>query len=161
MQNYVPEKDTLTLLQNDLISLCEKHPGYWIHVKWEDGMDCLSDYANRSGYYKYESYFIGTNFIQKRIQLLKKASNDIQFSKNIETPYKGLFIKFIYLYNSKEYEFRWQSNDWIDMYDAVGNNLWAKGLHTSYQGNETPSFHDESSLIEELNRCCDEYNQMR
>ena len=77
MQNYVPEKNTLTLLQNDLISLCEKHPGYWIHVKWEDGMDCLSDYANRSGYYKYESYFIGTNFIQKRIQLLKKASTDI------------------------------------------------------------------------------------
>lgn len=162
MQNNVPRKDMLTLLQNDLISLCEKHPNYWIHDKWEHGMDCLSDYANRSGYYKYESYFIGTDFIQERINLLKNASGEdgrIIFPDAVGTPHKGLFIDFRYLYNSEEYKFRWHSNDWIDMYDAAGNNLWAKGLHTSYQGNETPSFHDESSLIEELNRCCDEYNK--
>ena len=67
--------------------------------------------------------------------------------------WKGLFIEFEY----GGQKFRWQSGDWVDMYDNQMNNLWEKGLHSHYNGEEKESFKDAESLKKELDRCCGTY----
>lgn len=176
MQCNEVEDRYLSLLQKDLIDLCESHPYYRIHEVWVNGMDVLSNYSSRSGYYELASYFIGTTFIKDRLNILKDApckegiitiereQNEENTSISMETDYtiplKGLFIAFNYTRNSIQYKFRWQSNDWVDMYNENGDNLWEKGLHSHYKGKENKSFSDADSLIKELNRCCSEYESL-
>jgi hypothetical protein len=145
----------LSLLQNDLISLCEKHPSFWIHIMWEENMDILSNYEKRSGYYEYESYVVGSDFFKQRLELLKTVEN-IGIRENGTEVWKGLFIEFKY----RKHIFRWQLNDWIDMYDNHMNNLWKKNLHSQYNGRGESSFTDAQSLITELERCCNEFEDL-
>ena len=146
-----------TLLQKDLVYLCTKHPDYWIHCRWQYNFDILSQYQNRSGYYEFESYVVGSDFMKKRLELLHKISDiSMKGKTSNESPWKGLFIEFKY----KECIFRWQLNDWVDLYDNQWRNLWRKGLHTHYNGSEENYFCDEYSLKKELNRCVDDYKKM-
>lgn len=146
-----------TLLQKDLVYLCTEYPDYWIHCSWQYNFDILSQYQNRSGYYEFESYVVGSDFIKKRLELLHKISDiSIKEKTSNESPWKGLFIDFKY----KECLFRWKLNDWIDMFDNQRDDLWKEGLHSHYNGSEKCSFNNEDSLIKELDRCVEKYNSM-
>lgn len=70
-------------------------------------------------------------------------------NRNRRKIWKGLFIEFEY----RSKKFRWQLNDWVDMYDGQMNNLCEKGLHSHYMGDEKESFKDAESLKKELDRC--------
>ena len=146
----------LSNLQKDLIYHCEQHPRYWIHIKWENGFDILSDYERKTGYYDSNSYIVGNKFFISRLDILKQIENinisNIQNLENDKKIWKGLFLEFEY----KNQKFRWQLNDWVDMYDGQ-MNLWGKGLHSHYKGSEDYSFNDVDSLEKELYRCCSEY----
>ena len=71
--------------------------------------------------------------------------------------WKGLFIEFEY----RNHKFRWQLNDWVDMYDEHLNNLWKNGLHSNYNGNNQHSFKDTYTLKNELDRCIKEYKGLQ
>lgn len=150
--------ESQTLLQDDLIYLCEKFPRYWIHQDWVNGLDVLSNYSRRTGVYEIESYVIGNNFFPERLRILQgiEGVNILSYDENLENGrkiWKGLFIEFEY----GGQKFRWQSGDWVDMYDNQMNNLWKKGLHSHYNGKEKESFKDAESLKKELDRCCGTY----
>jgi len=137
-----------SLLQSDLTYHCEQHPDYWIHTNWVNNFDVLSNYERQAWYYEDNSYVIGNSFFIERLSILKKIKG-IAISDNQENDgkiWKGLFIEFEY--GSKK--FRWQLNDWVDMYDGQMNNLWKKGLHSHYMGDEKESFKDAESLKNEL-----------
>ena len=145
-------------LQEDLLYHCEQHPKYWIHKKWENGFDILSDYERKNGYYDSNSYIVGNVFFISRLNILKQIkdiniSNIQNLLENDNKIWKGLFIEFEY--NNRK--FRWQLNDWVDMYNDKMENLWEKGLHSHYKGREEHSFSDLDSLKKELDRCCSEY----
>ena len=113
-----------TLLQKDLLCLCEKFPNYWIHKKWKDGMDVLSNYSYKSGYYENESFFIGNPILTDRLNIIKDLSeidNDriIYDSSSGHLIWKGLFVEFKY----GKYTFLWMSNNQVDMYDENGLNI--------------------------------------
>jgi hypothetical protein len=128
--------------------------------------DVLSNYAARSGYYEYSSFFIGQGGIYK-FEFLKShpniTINNTIFKDNEHEIFEGLFVSFKYKYNNIDYYFRWQINDWIDMYDNDWkNNLWEKNLHAHYKGPEQNlSFTNIGELIEQLNRCCKEYEKIK
>ena len=149
------QKQTNSLLQDDLLYLCEHYPNYWIHRSWKEGKNILSNYEKRTGYYEYESFVIGDNFFSERLQILNILSDNgtITVEKHNKV-WKGLYIQFEY----EKHVFRWQLNDWIDMYDNQMRNLWEEGLHSHYKGNEEYSFYNVESLINELNRCVKSFN---
>lgn len=154
------KEQELSLYQKDLLFLSTECPNFWIHKEWEEGMDVVSGYSKKAGYYQWESYIIGNNFFIERIELLKNISsicivdeNRIKESKDYKI-WKGLFIEFKY----KGYLFRWQASDWVDMYDENGSNLWEKELHSHYKGSEKESFTDGKTLEKELERCCKGYD---
>ena len=144
-----------SLLQRDLMFLCEQHPDYWIHKNWVEGFDVLSNYERQSGNYENNSYVVGNVFFVDRLNFLKKIEGvNISDNQNFENRnrrkiWKGLFIEFEY----RSKKFRWQLNDWVDMYDGQMNNLCEKGLHSHYMGDEKESFKDAESLKKELDRC--------
>lgn len=163
VHNFLMQQNKIanqSLLQNDLIYHCKQHPEYWIHIKWENGFDILSDYERKKGYYDSKSYILGNDFFISRLDILKRTENiNISNKQNLENNnniWKGLFIEFEY--NNRK--FRWQLNDWVDMYDDQMNNLWEKGLHSHYKGSEEHSFNDLDSLKKELDRCCSEYEHV-
>ena len=139
-----------------LILLCEQCPDYWLHLDWgsENEFVILSNYEKRGGYYQYGSYIVGSNFFPNRLNLLN------QFLENkidVSMVWKGLFIEFEY----KNHKFRWQWNDWVDMYDDHMNNLWKNGLNSNYNGNKQHSFKDAETLKNELDRCIKEYKDLQ
>ena len=120
-----------TLLQKDLILLCEKFPDFWIHKNWIDNKDVLSNYSNRYGYYETESFFIGNSSLSDQLNILLQSNDSIEIDNNrIITEingdhqiWKGLFIKFKY----SKYTFHLKPNNQVDMYDESGLNM-KKGL---------------------------------
>ena len=169
VHNFLLQKNKtqeLSLLQKDILLLCKSHNSYWIHKEWVCNIDVLSNYAARSGYYEYSSFFIGQGGIYK-FEFLKShpniTINNTIFKDNEHEIFEGLFVSFKYKYNNIDYYFRWQINDWIDMYDNDWkNNLWEKNLHAHYKGPEQNlSFTNIGELIEQLNRCCKEYEKIK
>lgn len=158
MQQNKTETANLSSLQSDLIYLCEQHPDYWIHNNWVNVFDVLSKYAYRSGGYIIDSYVVVNKSFQDRLSILE-GIDGIKISYNQENDkklWKGLFIDFEY----KGQKFRWWLYDWVDMYDGEMNNLWEKGLHSHYMGDEKESFNNADSLKNELERCCDEWSRL-
>lgn len=150
--------DSLTHLQTDITSLCKKTLDFWIHPNWVDNKHVLSSYSTKSGYYESNSYFIDTDYIEKRYAFLSKAQanvNDIQLiiNKEYSYPYKGLYIDFTCIYKERHYKFRWTDADWIDMYDK-DTNLWREGLHSKFNGYDVDyHFNDIPTFWEEIRRC--------
>lgn len=150
--------DSLTHLQTDITSLCKKTLDFWIHPNWVDNKHVLSSYSTKSGYYESNSYFIDTDYIEKRYAFLSKAQanvNDIQLiiNKEYSYPYKGLYIDFTCIYKERHYKFRWTGADWIDMYDK-DTNLWREGLHSKFNGYDVDyHFNDIPTFWEEIRRC--------
>lgn len=150
--------DSLTHLQTDITSLCKKTLDFWIHPNWVDNKHVLSIYSTKSGYYESNSYFIDTDYIEKRYAFLSKAQanvNDIQLiiNKEYSYPYKGLYIDFTCIYKERHYKFRWTGADWIDMYDK-DTNLWREGLHSKFNGYDVDyHFNDIPTFWEEIRRC--------
>lgn len=144
MQNNENNKNSL--LHSDMEILCERHPDYWIHKKWEEGVDVLSNYQNKSGYYKYYSYVVGCDSLINSLKILKETKEVTIHKPNNESEnkWKGLFIDFSF----KNRNFRWQLNNQIESYDDKWNNLIDKGFH--FDGN------DSNSLIQELETFCSE-----
>ena len=155
----------LTRLQSDIMELCEKHPDYWIHKEWINKMHVLSNYSYKSGNYESNSYFIRTDYIKERFEFLEEVQNDptntnikIEFKKpdDFRIPYEKLFIEFKCTYQNKSYKFKWTGNDWVDMIDEHGTNLWEAGLHFKYNGDENVEF-----FLSEIDRCIHEFNKLR
>lgn len=150
--------DSLTHLQTDITSLCKKTLDFWIHPNWVDNKHVLSSYSTKSGYYESNSYFIDTDYIEKRYAFLSKAQanvNDIQLiiNKEYSYPYKGLYIDFTCIYKERHYKFRWTGADWIDMYDK-DTNLWREGLHSKFNGYDVDyHFNDIPTFWKEIRRC--------
>lgn len=174
--------DRDSLLHQDMSTLCERTPNYLIHKKWVVGLDVLSNYSNRSGYYQEESFVVGSEIFRTALNLLKDSSIKILFPEDTTAcgPIKGLYIEFIYK-NKEEFKFVWQSSNWVDMYEN-GENLWDKGerlinegkkelgekcktLHSHYPDaiSEEPEcfFNDIASLKKELDRCVSLYQQIK
>lgn len=158
MQQNKTETANLSSLQSDLIYLCEQHPDYWIHNKWVNVFDVLSKYTYKSGGYIIDSYVVVNKFFLDRLSILE-GIDGIKISYNQENDgklWKGLFIDFEY----KGQKFRWWLYDWVDMYDGEMNNLWEKGLHSHYMGDEKESFKDAESLKKELDRCVRQFDNL-
>ena len=115
--------ESQTLLQDDLIYLCEKDQKYWIHQGWVNGLDVLSNYERRTGGYEIDSYVVGNNFFPERLSILQGIEGvNILNLENGGKICKGLFIGFKY----GGQIFFWETDDW------VMNNLWKKVLHYPY-----------------------------
>lgn len=166
------KSESLTRLQSDIVELCKKHPDYWIHKRWINSRHVLSNYSYKSGNYESNSYFIGTNYIKERFEFLEEVQNDptntnikIEFKKpdDFRIPYKKLFIEFKCTYQNKSYKFKWTGNDWVDMIDEHGTNLWESGLHSKYNGNENVDhcFTNVPSFLGEIERCILAFNKLR
>ena len=155
-----PIKDPISHLQNDLKHIAEKFPynNYWIHPNWIHNIDILSNYIYRSGDYEDNSYLIGEKahiMYEERIQILQQCT-DVTIKKD-ENQFIRPYLDFTY----KDTLFRWQSNDWIDMYDKKGNNLWKMHLHMQFKGSKANSFIDPQTLNSQLERCLNDYNKKR
>lgn len=63
----------LTRLQSDIETLCANNPNFWINKNWVNGHHVLSNYSKRSGAYDLSSYFIGTDCIDTRYDILSDS----------------------------------------------------------------------------------------
>lgn len=163
---------SLTLLQKDIMLLCNYYPSYKIREKWVEGRDVLTNYSTRSGYYEEESFFIGENHmteILNNIDGLEIFNRDSLLKESVigEEEYKklkGLYIYFTYNYDGDTYYFCWRKNGWVDMYESDWKEkLWNEGnyLHSEYSTeNGDYKFNDADGLIQELNRCISEYKKL-
>lgn len=148
----------LTRLQSDIETLCANNPNFWINKNWVNGHHVLSNYSKRSGAYDLSSYFIGTDCIDTRYDILSDSDaipdgyELIVKNKQVTKPYKGLQTEFYCRYKEKKYKFIWTAYDWVDMYDGDAN-LWERGLHTRFNGDKEPHFHDAITLWKEIVRC--------
>src|SRR5574344_1384337 len=141
-----------------LLKLCKQVPSYRIHL-WNN-IIILSNYSTRRGNYEENSFIIDNVFLQKRVPLLKDCK-DIEYPTE-ENPIMGLYINFKY----QEYSFRWQYSDWVDMYEGNKKLFDQHGdyeqLHTHFNGKEDKlRFTDAQSLIDNMNRCINEYNKLK
>ena len=164
---------SLTLLQKDIMLLCNYYPSYKIREKWVEGRDVLTNYSTRSGYYEEESFFIGENHMTEiltNIDGLEIFNRDSLLKESVigEEEYKklkGLYIYFTYNYDGETYYFCWLKNGWVDMYNCDWKeNLWNNGnhLHSEYSTeNGDYKFNDAAGLIQELNRCISEYKNQQ
>jgi hypothetical protein len=163
---------SLTLLQKDIMLLCNYYPSYKIREKWVEGRDVLTNYSTRSGYYEEESFFIGENHMTEiltNIDGLEIFNRDSLLKESVigEEEYKklkGLYIYFTYNYDGDTYYFCWRKNGWVDMYESDWKEkLWNEGnyLHSEYSTeNGDYKFNDADGLIQELNRCISEYKKL-
>ena len=148
----------LTRLQSDIETLCANNPNFWINKNWVNGHHVLSNYSKRSGAYDLSSYFIGTDCIDTRYDILSDSDaipdgyELIVKNKQVTKPYKGLQTEFYCRYKEKKYKFIWTAYDWVDMYDGDAN-LWERGLHTRFNGDKEPHFHNAITLWKEIVRC--------
>lgn len=155
----------LSALHKDLLLLCEQgkdYLSYWLHEKWVDGNDVLSNYSNRSGAYEEHSFFVGNEYIKQRLNVLEKVEglefNMTSIGDEQYCIYKGLFINFKYSYEDKEYYFRWKTGD-VFMYD----NDWKRNIENSKDGKFHFQYNDSVSLEDlqqQLNNCCKEYEEL-
>lgn len=148
----------LTRLQSDIETLCANNPNFWINKNWVNGHHVLSNYSKRSGAYDLSSYFIGTDCIDTRYDILSDSDaipdgyELIVKNKQVTKPYKGLQTEFYCRYKEKKYKFIWTAYDWVDMYDGDAN-LWERGLHTRFNGDKEPHFHNAITFWKEIVRC--------
>ena len=166
------KEEQLTLLHKDIMLLCKGFPSYWIHEKWVEDRDVLSNYSSKSGYYEEKSFFIGENHVTdiltscKDIKIFDENNlleeGDINGEQYMKL--KSLYIMFTYKYETDTYYFCWRKNGWVDMYNRDWNeNLWNEGnhLHSEYSTeNGDYKFNDADGLIQELNRCISEYKKL-
>ena len=166
MHNFLMNENSsqeLSLLQTDLRALCEKYPTFWIHKQWMCGMDVLSNYAYRSGDYSSRSFFIGTSFIRERLAFLKEIDGvtingqQSNWLDNESMPPKGLHISFEYKKGNTSYSFKWQSWNWIDMYDGDKRLCKDENLKSYKLTINGSDIKDEVDLIEKMNQCIDRY----
>ena len=162
------EENIKPLLEDDLMKyILEKQPYAWIrnsgnfHALWTS---------------RYPSYKIVLNNILhdlvKCIPQILKYENPIGnsgYAKGIDG-----CIDFIYKKDNKDYHFRWQNSNWIDMYEG-DKNIWdgralditlekTEMLHTHFKSTsdeQEPYFADSNSLINELNRCIKKYEEIK
>lgn len=162
LQHNNKSQDESSLLHFHLDSVIEDYPDFRIHVNWENNLDILSNYSNRSGNYQNRSIVIGSNIFGDAIKLLSSITGiKITFPESTKTPIIGLHIKFTYKYSDNDYTFRWQDSNWVDMYEN-DEKLYDKGgeymqLHTHYGGTSEFFFNDSNELIKELDRCIKKY----
>lgn len=163
--------ENLSLLQKDIMLLCKikDYENYWIHKKWVNNLNVLSNYSvRRWGSFENASFLVGNSgeFLREGVDILrglniKLEDNNKILSENGHEIIKGLYINFIYEKEGEHYFFRWQSNGWVDMYNCYWKeNLWNEGnhLHSEYSTeNGDYKFNDADGLIQELNRCISEY----
>ena len=129
-----------------------------LYKNWVNGHHVLSNYSKRSGAYDLSSYFIGTDCIDTRYDILSDSDaipdgyELIVKNKQVTKPYKGLQTEFYCRYKEKKYKFIWTAYDWVDMYDGDAN-LWERGLHTRFNGDKEPHFHNAITLWKEIVRC--------
>ena len=170
MHNFLMNENSsqeLSLLQTDLRALCEKYPTFWIHKQWMCGMDVLSNYAYRSGDYSSRSFFIGTSFIRERLAFLKEIDRvtingqQSNWLDNESMPPKGLHISFEYKNGNTSYSFKWQSWNWIDMYDGDKRLCKDERLKTHDLTIDGSEIKDKKNLIDEMNQCIDRYRDAK
>lgn len=175
------KEENLRTLQKDIMLLCniKKYENYWIHKKWVNDLNVLSNYSVRKwGHFENVSFLIGgdndnknknkskRDILNEGKVLLQSLNKCITFNNTIHSIngheiIQGLYINFKYNIDGKIYYFRWQTNGWVDMYNRDWNeNLWNEGnyLHSEYSTeNGDYKFNDADGLIQELNRCISEY----
>ena len=170
MHNFLMNENSsqeLSLLQTDLRALCEKYPTFWIHKQWMCGMDVLSNYAYRSGDYSSRSFFIGTSFIRERLAFLKEINGvtingqQSNWLDNESMPPKGLHISFEYKTGNTSYSFKWQSWNWIDMYDGDKRLCKDERLKTHDLTIDGSKIKDKNDLIVKMNQCIGRYRDAK
>ena len=164
-----------SLLQKDIMLLCKikDYENYWIHKKWVNNLNVLSNYSvRRWGSFENASFLVGNSgkFLRKGMEILQDLKDSINLednkilSENGHEIIKGLYINFSYEKEGEHYFFRWQSDGWVDMYNCYWKeNLWNEGnhLHSEYSTeNGDYKFNDADGLIQELNRCISEYKKL-
>lgn len=174
------KEENLRTLQKDIMLLCniKKYENYWIHKKWVNDLNVLSNYSVRKwGHFENVSFLIGgdndnknknkskRDILNEGKVLLQSLNKCITFNNTIHSIngheiIQGLYINFKYNIDGKIYYFRWQTNGWVDMYNRDWNeNLWNEGnhLHSEYSTeNGDYKFNDADGLINELKRCIKE-----
>lgn len=155
-------QDKLSLLHSHLDSVIEEYPDFWIHPNWIHNLDILSNYVNRSGDYQNQSIVVGSDILGKAIEVLSNLDDiTITFPESKVMPIIGLYIKFTYKYLDRDYSFRWQTSNWVDMYEDDKKLYDREGeykqLHTHYGDTSEFCFNDSNELVKELNRCIKKY----
>jgi hypothetical protein len=175
MQQNKIENENLSLLQKDIMLLCKikDYENYWIHKKWVNNLNVLSNYSvRRWGSFENASFLVGNSgeILRKGVDILRGLNISLEdnnkiLSENGHEIIKGLYINFTYEKEGKHYFFRWQTNGWVDMYkEGWADNLWKEGnhLHSKYSTeNGDYKFNDAAGLIQELNRCISEYKNQQ